>query len=91
MRDDLSYAGATASFIASLSMALLAAVALANAGGSAWDVRQTFGVLVAIAATSLSVLFLRASVNRLNSHRKAASRKLAPVPIQTKERVRARR
>lgn len=86
MRDDLTRAGATASFAASLSMALLAAVALANAGGSASAVQLFFGGLVAAAATLLSALLLRVSISRLDSRRRAILRMLAAIPIHVRER-----
>ena len=91
MRDDLRSTGATASFAASLSMALLAAVALANAGGSASPVQLAFAALVAAVATALSVLLLKISTVRLLSHQKAAARKPALVPIPVRERLRRTR
>jgi hypothetical protein len=91
VRDDLSYKGATASFIASLSMALLAAVALANAGGSTPAIQLIFAAIVAVTATAMSGLLLRVSMELLHARRAAASRKLVPVPIRVRERTRARR
>lgn len=88
MRDDLTVAGATASFAVSLSMALLAAVALANAGGSALTISTIFSVLVAATATMLSALLLRASMSLMEARRRGASRKLAPIPVRARERVR---
>lgn len=90
VRDDLTGAGATASFAASLSMALLAAVALANAGGSASTIFIVFSAVVAAAATMLSVLLLRVSISSVEARRRVSSRKLAPVPIRVKERRRVR-
>ena len=91
MRDDLRYAGATASFAASLSMALLAAVALANAGGAASSIQLVFLALVAAAATTVSSLMLRTLAVLLRSHREAASRKPALVPIPVRDRYRRTR
>ena len=71
-------------------MALLAAVALANAGGSASTIHFLFSALVAAAATVLSVLLLRVSASRLEAHRRASERKLARIPIRVEERQRRR-
>lgn len=91
MRDDLRSTGATASFAASLSMALLAAVALANAGSSASSTQLAFVALVAVAAATLSALLLRISAALLRSHRQATSQKPALVPIPVRERYRRTR
>lgn len=89
MRDDLRHTGATASFAASLSMALLAAAALANAGGLVSPVQLIFVVVLSIAATAMSVLLLRFSTVARHSQREAAFRRPALVPVRA-VRVRER-
>jgi hypothetical protein len=71
-------------------MALLAAVALANAGGPAPAVHMVFSVLVAIAATMLSALLLRLALSMREARHRQDSRKLAPIPIRDEKRPRRR-